>query len=386
MKLDYSDKNIAIIVASCVAAVLVGTLLYKAFHVPPSDIHEEPQSVMVSKARFGPVVRYVNSIGTLIPNDSVDLKSEVNAKIDKIYFNEGAVVEKGSLLIQLDESLAKAKLMEAEARYRKAKAEYDALDKLADRGAAAKIKREQALAEMDISSANLNSARAELEKHKIMAPFGGIIGIKNISEGQFIQGGVELVKLVDSYPLKIDFTVAETDIDKIYVSQEIQVFVGGDLAQQYSAKISAIEPESDKINHSFKVRAVLDAPEEIVINSQTLKPGRFVKVRASINEGQKGILIPESAIEKSGNEAMAYIVSDGMAIRRVIIPGMTKDGYVEILSGINEGDEVITKGLQGVSDGRPVVIRDEYSSAEILKSFQQQAKNQNKRSKRGSKK
>lgn len=367
------NSRIAIISASVVAVVLVGALLYKAFHVPESDFHDEPQSVMVEEAKFGPVVRYVNSIGTLVPNDSVDLKSEVSAKIDKICFNEGAIVEKGSLLIQFDESLANAKLMEAEARYRKAKSEYDALDKLADRGAAAKIKREQALAEMDISSANLNSAKAELEKHKIVAPFGGIIGIKSISEGQFVQGGAELVKLVDAYPLKVDFTVAEIDIDKIYVSQEVQIFVGGDLTQEYSAKISAIEPESDKLNHSFKVRAILDVPEEIVINSQTLKPGRFVKVRASINEGQKGILIPESAIEKSGNEAMVYIVSDGMAIRRVIIPGMTKDGFVEVLTGINEGDKVITKGVQGISDGRQVTVRDEYSSEEILKSFQNQA-------------
>lgn len=350
-------------------AILLFILAYFYFGKKSDEIKEDPQSVMVSEARFGPVVKYINSIGILVPNDSVDLKSEVSAKAEQIYFEDGAVVEKGALLIQFDESLAKAELMEAEARYNRAKIEFELLDKLTDRGAAAKIKREQSLADMRISSANLNSAKTKLEKHKIFAPFGGMIGIKNISVGQFIQSGTELVKLVDNHPMKVDFTIAETDIDKIYVSQELQVFVGGDASQEYSAKISAIEPESDKINHSFKVRAVLDVPEEIAMSSQNLKAGRFVKIRISINDGQQGIVIPESAIEKVGGEDIVYIVSDGLAIRRSVITGMRRGGNVEIITGVNEGDTVITKGQQGVSDGRAVTIRDSYKSTEIIDAY-----------------
>ena len=369
MKNSLSKK--VIVSVSVVTVMLLGAIGYEVFSPEVPEIKETPQSVIVSKATFGSVEKYINTIGSLVPCDSVDIKSEVNAKVDQIHFSDGSIVKKGDLLIQFDESLAKAEVSEAEARYRKAKIEYESLNKLADRGAAAKIKKEQAYSEMLTTSAQLNFAKVKLEKHKILAPFGGMIGIRHISVGQFIQSGMDLVKLVDNHPLKVDFTVAEVDIDKIYVSQEISIYVGGDAFQSYSAKISAIEPESDKVSHSFKVRAILDVPEEIAVNSQTLKPGRFVKVRITVNDGEQGIIIPESAIEKSGNESMVYIVSDGMAIRRLITPGMRKDGNVEVITGINEGDLVITKGKEGVSDGRAVKIRDEYSSSEIINAYKE---------------
>ncbi len=354
---------------SCIAVLVCGIFCYNLFSTKDPEVKERPQNVIVSRAEFGSVERYINTIGTLVPSDSVDLKSEVNAKVDKIYFSDGSIVNKDDLLIQFDESLAQAEVREAEARYRKAKIEYELLEKLAGKGAAAKIKKEQSYSDMQTASAQLNSAKAKLEKHKILAPFGGMIGIRHISVGQFIQSGMDLVKLVDNHPLKVDFSVAEVDIDKIYVSQEIDVYVGGNAFQSYSAKISAIEPESDKVNHSFKVRAILDVPEEIAMNSQILKPGRFVKVRITVNEGERGIVVPESAIEKSGNENMVYIVSDGMAIRRLVTTGMRKGGNVEIVTGINEGDLVITKGKEGVSDGRAVKVRDEFSSSEIINAY-----------------
>ncbi len=368
MNISFESKKVKIIIAG-VTIVILGILGYSIFSTSDPEIKEGPQSVIVSKAAFGSVERYINTIGTLVPCDSVDLKSEVNAKVDEIFFSDGSIVEKGDLLIQFDESLAQAEVREAEARYRKEKIEYELLNKLAGRGAAAKIKKEQAYSDMQVASAKLNSAKVNLEKHKILAPFGGMIGIKHISAGQFIQSGTDLVKLVDNHPLKVDFSVAEVDVDKIYVSQEIEVYVGGDALQSYSAKISAIEPESDKVSHSFKVRAILDIPEEIAVNSQILKPGRFVKVRITVNEGEQGIVVPESAIEKSGNESMLYIVSDGMAIRRLVTTGMRKDGNVEIITGVNEGDLVIIKGKEGVSDGRAVKVRDEFSASEIINDY-----------------
>lgn len=358
-----------VMMVSGVAVVALGILGYGFFSTEDPEIKEGPQSVIVSKAGFGSVERYINTIGTLVPCDSVDLKSEVNAKVDEILFSDGSIVKKGDLLIQFDESQAQAEVKEAEAHYRQKKVEYELLEKLAGKGAAAKIKKEEAFSNMQMASAKLNSAKVNLEKHRILAPFGGMIGIKNISIGQYIQSGMDLVKLVDNHPLKVDFSVAEVDIDKIYVSQEVDIYVGGDAFQSYSAKISAIEPESDKVSHSFKVRAILDVPEEIAMNSQILKPGRFVKVRITVNEGEQGIVVPESAVEKSGNENMVYIVSDGMAIRRLVTTGMRKDGNVEIVTGVNEGDLVITKGKEGVSDGHAVKVHDEFSSSEIINAY-----------------
>lgn len=330
-----------------------------------------PPTVTASKAVFGPVNRYVNAIGTLRPFDSVVIKSEVNGSIKDVCFTEGTVVQEGDLLIALDDSAAKAALEEAEAQYRKAESECKPVEKLTDKGVFARVQKDIKKAEMEVCEARVASCKSNLEKHKIHAPFGGIVGLKEISKGQVVSVGSDLVKLVDCHPLKVDFKVAEFDISNVYVGQMITVLVGGDRDQEYSAKITAIDPESDKVTHTFNVRAVLDVPEGIAMTSQTLKPGRFVSVKVEINGDQQGIIVPESSLEKIGEEDMLYRVVDGVAIRTLVTVGTRKDGNVEIITGVNEDDLVITGGQSNVLDGRAVSIQDGHSTEEIAKAMQQ---------------
>ncbi|MDR0968722.1 MAG: efflux RND transporter periplasmic adaptor subunit [Holosporaceae bacterium] len=329
-----------------------------------------PPAVTASPAFLGPVTKYVNAIGTLRPFDSVLIKAEVNAKIKKIHFEEGSSVKEGDLLIELDDSLAKAEVMQAEAAYQRAKVEFEPKNRLADKGVAARVERDKAKAEMDKAAADVNYRKTMLEKHKIYAPFGGIIGLKEISEGQFVQQGGDLIKIVNCHPLKVDFKVAEVDVGKIYVDQECEVSIGGDSSQVFTAKITAIDPESDQISHSFSVRATLEIPEGTA--SEALKPGRFVSVRTMIDGEQLGILIPESAIEKIGDEDMVYRVAEGnIAIRTLVTAGTRRDGNVEIITGINEGDIVITSGQVGVLDGKEVSIKNSSSTSDIVEAVKE---------------
>lgn len=351
-------------------AVLLG-VSYK-WLAPKQDIADvAPPTVTASKAVFGPVTRYVNAIGTLRPFDSVIIKSEVNGCVKDVCFTEGTVVQEGDLLIALDDSAAKAALEEAEAQYRKAESECKPVEKLTDKGVFARVQRDIKKAEMEVCEARVASCKSNLEKHKIHAPFGGIVGLKEISKGQVVSVGSDLVKLVDCHPLKVDFKVAELDICNVYVGQMITILVGGDREQEYSAKITAIDPESDKVTHTFNVRAVLDVPEGIAMTSQTLKPGRFVSVKVEINGDQQGIIVPESSLEKIGEEDMLYRVVDGVAIRTLVTVGTRKDGNVEIITGVNEDDLVITGGQSNVLDGRAVSIQDGHSTEEIAKAMQQ---------------
>jgi membrane fusion protein (multidrug efflux system) len=357
------------IVYAAIAAVVI--LIFLAFYKMRSSKDNEflftPPAVTVSEATFGPVSKYVNAIGTLRPFDSVVIKSEVDAKIEKIHFQEGAIVKENDLLIELDDSTAKAELMDAEASYRRAKSEFEPKDRLADKGIAARVERDKAKAEMDKCAAAVDARKAILDKHKIRAPFGGVVGLKEISRGQFVSRNVDLVKIVDCHPIKVDFKVAEVDVEKLYVDQEAQISVGGDTTKMFVAKINAIDPESDKISHSFDVRAILDVPEEIALTSQILKPGRFVSVRIVIDGEQQGILVPESALEKTGDEDMLYRVVEGKtAIRTPVTVGTRRDGNVEIITGVNEGDLVITTGQAGVLDGKEVAIKNSSSSSDIL--------------------
>lgn len=343
------------------ASIAVAAILVIAYKMSGSKTETATQDslpmVTVGKAELGSVIRYINAIGTLRPYNSVIIKSEVSAVISKLHFHEGASVNEGDLLIELDDKGARAALMEAEAAYRKAKSEYDPVEKLADRGVMAKVNRDKLKAEMDMCAAKVESCKNVLEKHKITAPFEGVVGLREISEGQFVSPGNELVKLVDCNPLKVDFKVIEADIKNIYVGQEIKVLVGGEQSEEFDAKIIAIDPESDKISHSFNVRAILDMSAEATDEFPALKPGRFVSVKVIPEESQKGILVPESCLEKIGDDYYIYRLIEGIAVRTLVTIGMRKKGYVEIITGVNEGEIVITAGQQGVLDGRGVSIQ-----------------------------
>ncbi|MDR1560885.1 MAG: efflux RND transporter periplasmic adaptor subunit [Holosporaceae bacterium] len=386
MKMVFLKRKKIIFSVVVVILLVVCFAIYKITSNKSLVSDSAPPVVMVSKATFGPVVRYINTIGTLRPFDSVVIKSEVNAKIEKIHFSEGVTVKENDLLVELDDSIARSSLMEAEAQYRKAKSKFDPVDKLADKGVMARIQRDTEKAEMETCAAKVNSYKTNLEKHKILAPFGGIVGLREISRGQFVTPGTELVKIVDCHPLKVDFKVAEVDIGNVYVNQEIKILVGGDKTQEYSAKIIAIDPESDKVSHSFDVRAILDVPEEVTMGSQTLKPGRFVSVQIAIDADQRGIVIPESALEKVGDEDMVYRVVEGMAIRTLVTTGMRLDGNVEIITGINENDVVITSGQANVLDGREVSILSSDPLSEIAKELRSSKATKQNNSKKFSKK
>lgn len=361
----------AYVVVGGIVLIIVFALSLKWLFPKKSVVDVAPPAVTASKAVFGPVTKYVNAIGTLRPFDSVVIKSEVNGCIKDVCFTEGTAVQEGDLLVALEDSAARAALAEAEAQFRKAESECKPVEKLTDKGVFARVQRDMKKAEMEVCEARVASCKSNLEKHKIHAPFGGIVGLKEISKGQVVSVGSDLVKLVDCHPLKVDFKVAELDIGNIYVGQVITILVGGDKDQEYSAKITAIDPESDRITHTFNVRAELDVPEGIAMTSQTLKPGRFVSVKAEINGDQQGIVIPESALDKVGDEDIVYRVVDGLAIRTPVTVGTRKDGNVEIITGVNENDLVITGGQSNVLDGRAVSIQDGHSTEEIAKAMQQ---------------
>ena len=336
------------------ALFLIG---YKAFKKNSLVIEDALPAVTIETATLGPVVRYINAIGTLRPFNSVVIKSEVNSVISKIHFTEGTFVEEGTLLVELDAVSARASLRESEALYNKAKSEFEPTEKLADKGVMAKIERDKRKAEMDMYAAKVASAKNYLEKHKIFAPFKGIVGLKEISIGQYVAPGNELAKLVDYHPLKVDFKVAEVDIGSVYIGQNVKFFVGGDNSQEYEGQITAIDPESDKISHSFNVRAVLDVPEYTALSSRALRPGVFVSVKIAPDEGQFGVLIAESSLDKIGQDYFVYKIAEGLAVRTPVTVGMRKKDAVEIITGINEGDTVVTSGQTGVLDGKGVSIQ-----------------------------
>lgn len=346
--------------------VVLVILLIKNHFSKVSDAEQETFPVVTAtKAEFGAVTHYIDAIGTIKASDSVDMKAEIAAKVAKVYFSEGSKVKAGDLLLELDNKEALADLMENEAQYRRAVSEFEPIKQLANRGVAARIERDKKQAEMESYAARVESRKAVLSKYSIRAPFDGVVGLKSVSVGQYVSPGASLLKVVSMHSLKIDFKVAEDQIGNVYVGQMIEVFLGGDTTQPYTAKVAAIDPETEDTSHTFVVRAVLDVPDVSVDQLHGLRPGRFATVRVALDSDERGILIPESSIEGNAENKTVYIIKEGLAIRTPVTTGVRKDGNIEILTGVDDGDIVITNGQSGVIDGKPVEIQKEITSAEI---------------------
>lgn len=357
--------------------VILIVLLIKNHFSKTSDFEESYPVVTATKAEFGSVTHYINAIGTIKASDSVDMKAEIAAKIVKVCFSEGSKVKAGDLLLELDNKEALAELMENEAQYRRAVGEFEPIKQLANRGVAARIERDKKQAEVESYAARVESRKALLSKYSIHAPFDGVVGLKNVSVGQYVSPGTSLLKIVSMHSLKVDFKVAEDQVGNIHVGQVIDVFLGGDTTQPYAAKVSAIDPETEDTSHTFMVRATLDVPEESIDQLYGLRPGRFATIRIALDSDERGILIPESSIEGNAENKTVYVIKEGIAIRTPVTTGVRKNGNLEILTGVNDGDIVVTNGQAGVIDGKPVEIQKEITSEDITSALKERYSQQN---------
>lgn len=315
--------------------------------------------VETAKIRLTDVKKTLRFVGNIKPNEHVILKSEVDAVIKNIYFFEGQAVQAGDLLIAFDDAAALAQSEEVVAKYMNAKAEYQMTKKLAKNKYISESELNKKEAEMKAFYAQIKQAKNTLEKHKVYAPFNGKVGLKEISIGEFMNRGRELVTMVDETPLKVDFKVPEMLIHKIRVGQYVTVSVDG-VTTTFSAVIRAMDPVGDKASHSFIVRAILD--EGVDSETYGVYPGQFARISLVNDDAQKGILVPESALVRSGDMESVYRVLDGAAIQTEVIVGDNYDGQVEIIGGISDGDVVIINGQERLRDGIRVRTADEAQS------------------------
>lgn len=319
--------------------------------------------VQVFKARLGEVMQDVKFVGNVRANNQVVLKSEIEGVVKTIHFEEGGAVFKGDLLISLDDSLAIAKRNEIVARLEHAKAEYMRGKSLGQGKYMSESEIFKRKTEMISLEAQAELANIELSKYKIYAPFDGKVGLRDISIGEYVQRGKELLNLVNDNPLEVDFRVPEKEISNIIPGEEIVILLDSTGAE-YTGIVKAISPIADKTSHAFMVRGSLD-------DHEGLYPGQFVNVKVITQENRSAVLVPETAVIKSEDGEYVYRIVDNTAFKTDVITGpYQQDGEIEIVSGLLQGEVVVTSGQQQIGDGRQVEIigakKDEKSMDSVV--------------------
>jgi membrane fusion protein (multidrug efflux system) len=312
-----------------------------------------PVSVEAAKVIKTPIIDEAVASGTLRANETVTLRSEVAGRVVRLGFTDGARVSKGTILVALDASLSAAELEQARAELSLSKANFDRTAELAQRNFVSASAKDQAAANLKVQEAKLKLAEAKLAKSDIRAPFNGVMGLRNLSPGDFVKDGADLAIIEDISTMKVDVRLPERYFGRVKPGMAIVLTLDSMPGKTFTAKLAAIDAQIDANGRSLLARGQLANPAGV------LRTGMFARARLVLRENPDALVIPEEALIPQGAEVFVYRIEAGKAMRTAVKPGSRTDGKVEILSGLAEGDQIVTAGqLRLQRDGQEVRVID----------------------------
>jgi membrane fusion protein (multidrug efflux system) len=284
-------------------------------------------------------------VGSLLSAESVVLKPEVNGRVVEIGFKEGQQVAKGQMLVRLDPSVNAAEIEAAQAAVELARANFERSSGLLKRGSGTQATYDQALADVRSREASLALADARMQKMTLTAPFSGVVGLRDVSIGDFVEAGDDIVNLEQINPLKVDFRVAENFLDAVKEGQRIEIAVDAFGPERFAGEVVAIDPLVDVSGRSLLLRAMLPNPD------LRLRPGLFARVELVLTEKDKAVQVPEQAIVPQGGKQLVFQVVDAKAHVKEVTTGIRRNGMVEITEGLNPDDQVVVAGQLKIREG-----------------------------------
>jgi len=340
-----------------IIAIIAGLFAIKHFYFPAESSGpvpgvatgtKGPTAVPVDILILQPsrVINSIQSSGTVLANERVDLTAESPGKVTGIYFNEGSFVQAGKLLVKLNDADLKAQLQKAKVGLQLAKDRESRQAKLLEIQGTSKE-------DYDIAANQVLSLQAEIDyfatlvqKTEIRAPFGGTIGFKNIALGSYVNPGVVISTLIQTNPIKIEFSVPERYMKNIHIGETIQYEADG-IAGTKTAKVQVIDPQISLETRSLIVRAIGE-------NSGKLLPGNYVKVNVAVSGVEDAIQIPTSSVVPILKGQKVYILKEGKAKEMKIELSDRDDKNVTVSDGLSVGDSLIISSIIMLKDGMPV--------------------------------
>lgn len=291
----------------------------------------------------------IYATGSVIANESVDLKAEASGKITRLSFKEGSHVNKGDILLKINDSDLRAQLEKINLSLKLAKEKESRLKKLLSVGGISKEDYDIALNQLQSLEADKNLILAQIAKTEIIAPFSGTIGLKSISEGSYISPSITIASLQQTDPVKIDFSIPEKYSSIVQNGDSIH-FTLSESQQVFGAKIFAIEPRIDLNTRTLQIRAICNN------RKGKIYPGSFARIELILKRSLNTIMIPTESIIPILKGQKVFIVKNGTAQSRKVMTGLRTDSSIEIISGLESGDTLITSGLLQVKQDGPVKI------------------------------
>jgi membrane fusion protein (multidrug efflux system) len=315
----------------------------------------EPEfPVTVTEVNSVDWVPVIEAIGFIEPNQGVTVANETSGVIDQITFESGTLVEEGQPLVLLDSDVERANLKSTQARLPAAQAKYKRYQGLYKKGSISKEAYDDAEANYFSLQADIESLKASIDRREIKAPFAGVVGIRNVYLGQYLQAGTDIVRLEDTSVMRLRFTIPQTDISRIQLGQQMDIFVDAYPETAFKGSISAIEPAVNVQSGLIQVQA--DIPN----NDGKLRSGMFARANIILPTIENQITLPQTAITFTLYGDNVYILSEEDGEKRVqqhvVKVGERTADIAHILEGVKAGDVVVTSGQVRLSNGAKVRV------------------------------
>lgn len=310
-----------------------------------------PVQVIAVEARRQAVSETLSLPATVAPNETVEIKPETDGIIQKINFSEGERVNQGRILVDLDESKFAAAVSEAEANLKLTQANFDRAKQLVRDKLISQQDYDQIAAAFSVNQAGLELKRRQLQDARVTAPFGGIVGARQVSPGQVVTRNTTLTLLVDLDTVKVEVKVPEKYLRQLRVGQPLEFTVAAFPGEKFRGEVYFISPQIDESTRTALVKARIPNQEG------KLRGGMFASLDLTLQLRESAIVIPEPALMSSGDNFFVFIVeANGTAQMRSVQVGYRLAGQAEITKGLDAGQQVVVEGLQKLRPGALVKL------------------------------
>lgn len=302
------------------------------------------KAVEVAKSEFRDVVE---ALGNATANEEVEISSKQSEFVKSVNFDDNQIVEEGFVLVEQVDIEEKSKIKELQANLDESKAQYRRFKELLSLSAASQAQVDEQEAKVKGIQAQLESAYSQLDDLSIKAPFNGVLGMRNVSKGAYINSGDVITTLDDISQIKVDFTIPERYLPTIEVGQRIEASTKAYENETFIGQVFSIDSRIDQLTRTVRVRAIIKNPD------YRLRPGMLMSIVIE-RHVDNIIILPESAIIPIEENQYVYLVDGDKAKRIPVTTGRRKLGIVEIVDGLELGQKVVVEGALKLNDGSPI--------------------------------
>ena len=352
-----------LVVAAFIAAIglvkywqISGAIAQAASFQPP------PEAVTTLKVQQEVWQPTLNAIGTVAAVHGVTVSADLPGVVEKILFQSGQKVKAGQLLVRLDTRQEEAQLAAAAARHKLAEANLARVQGLLQKGVTSPAEYDAASATQEQEKAGVGETRATIGRKTIEAPFAGILGIREVNLGQYLNSGDPIVSLQSIDPIYVNFSVPQQALAQAAVGREVKVIADYKSTEELTGKITAVDSVVDAATRNVQVQGTFDN------TAGGLHPGMFVDVKVSLERGEQVITIPSSAVSYAPYGDSVYVVeqvtgpkgNQYLGVRQQFVKlGSARGDQVAVLSGLKADEEIVTSGVFKLRNGAAVQVNND---------------------------